>query len=89
MCPSCWAQPAPYDAVVVTAGAPDIPPPLLAQLADRGRMIIPVGSPETQTLMEVEKHRHTILRREITSCVFVPLLGEHGWPTEAGGGAGP
>ena len=84
-----WPEHAPYDAMVVTAGAPDIPPPLLAQLADRGRMIIPVGSPETQTLMEVEKHRHTILRREITSCVFVPLLGEHGWPTEAGGGAGP
>jgi len=84
-----WPEHAPYDAIVVTAGAPDVPPPLLAQLVDRGRMVIPVGSPETQTLMEVEKHRNAILRRELTSCVFVPLVGRHGWSTEAGGREGP
>lgn len=77
-----WPERAPYDGIVVTAAAPGIPEPLLAQLADHGRMVLPIGSAESQMLIEVEKQHGTILQKEITSCVFVPLVGQHGWPKE-------
>ena len=75
-----WPEHAPYDAMLVTAAAPDVPPPLLAQLAERGRIILPIGPPEGQALIEVHKHDGTVTRTEIASCVFVPLLGQYGWP---------
>jgi protein-L-isoaspartate(D-aspartate) O-methyltransferase len=77
-----WPEHAPYDAILVTAAAPDIPEPLLDQLADRGRMVLPIGPQEAQMLVEVEKRHGTIHRKEIASCLFVPLLGQYGWPSE-------
>lgn len=75
-----WPEHAPYDAILVTAAAPEIPEPLLTQLADGGRLVLPIGPPQAQMLIEVEKRHGTLHRREVTSCVFVPLVGKHGWP---------
>ncbi len=77
-----WPEHAPYDAILVSAAAPEIPQPLLDQLVDRGRMVLPIGPQEAQMLIEVEKRRGTAQQKEIASCVFVPLLGQYGWPLE-------
>ena len=77
-----WPEHAPYDAILVTAAAPDIPKPLVDQLADPGRLVLPIGPQGSQMLIQVEKRHGAIRRTEIASCVFVPLLGEHGWPTD-------
>ncbi len=69
-----WEEMAPFDAIVVTAAAPYIPPPLLAQLKESGRMIIPVGSPFfVQTLMLVEKQRGQARTRSLMPVRFVPF----------------
>ncbi len=70
---------APYDAISVAAGAPEIPPGLLVQLADPGRMVIPVGPHLDQELLLVEKEGGRTRRRVSTQCSFVPLLGIEGW----------
>jgi protein-L-isoaspartate(D-aspartate) O-methyltransferase len=75
-----WAEEAPFAAIVVTAGAPRVPPVLLDQLADGGRMVIPVGPPEMQSLLVVTRRGDDFERQEITGCRFVPLVGEDGWP---------
>ena len=75
-----WPEHAPYDAILVSAAAPEVPRPLIGQLAEGGRMVLPIGPHQAQMLVEVEKRRGTIHRKEIASCVFVPLIGEHGWP---------
>jgi len=74
-----WKEHAPYDAIVVTAAASSIPPPLIAQLKPGGRMVIPVGSSFfTQTLMLVEKRADGRVRtRQLLPVQFVPLTGEH------------
>ena len=77
-----WPEHAPYDGVVVTAAAPRVPPPLLDQLADHGRFVIPLGSREAQTLTLVEKHGKTVRQTPMTSCVFVPLHGQYGMADE-------
>jgi protein-L-isoaspartate(D-aspartate) O-methyltransferase len=76
-----WPENAPYDAIVVTAGAPDIPDPLVKQLANGGRLVIPVGpSPRLQTLVRIRKTEAGNIKRENLSGVrFVPLIGEAGW----------
>jgi protein-L-isoaspartate(D-aspartate) O-methyltransferase len=81
-----WPEHAPYDAIIVTAAAPDVPAPLVGQLAEGGTMVLPIGTTATQLLVEIRKRRGTIRKREITGCAFVPLLGTHGWPT---GGEAP
>ena len=78
-----WPEHAPYDGILVSAAAPDIPRPLLAQLAEGGRMVLPIGPHPSQMLVEVEKRGGRIIHKELASCVFVPLVGEHGWSTEA------
>jgi len=70
---------APYDGILVTAGSPSIPAPLKTQLADDGRLVIPVGSPERQELIVVRRQRDRFTESVQESCVFVPLIGEHGW----------
>jgi protein-L-isoaspartate(D-aspartate) O-methyltransferase len=70
---------APFDAILVAAGAPAVPPPLLAQLADGGRMAIPVGTLENQELHLVERSRDTFQTTVLDTCRFVPLIGAHGW----------
>ncbi len=77
-----WPDHAPYDGILVGAAAPDVPPPLLAQLAEHGHMVIPIGSQQSQTLIEVEKRGNAIHRRNLVNCMFVPLIGEYGWPPE-------
>ena len=79
-----WSRYAPYDAILVAAGGPEIPRPLVEQLAEGGRMLIPVGSRTMQRLMLVERHGDRIDQREVTECTFVPLLGRFGWAGEAG-----
>ena len=74
-----WPEHAPYDAILVSAAAPEIPAPLLAQLADGGRMVLPIGSHESQMLVEVHKRYGLLDQKEIAGCVFVPLLGQYGW----------
>lgn len=74
-----WSRYAPYDAILVAAGAPTIPPALVEQLAEGGRMLIPVGDRDMQQLTLVTKNRGEIETREVTACVFVPLLGRFGW----------
>ena len=68
-----------FDAILVAAGAPAVPPPLLAQLADGGRMVIPVGTLENQELQLVERRRDTFQTTVLDTCRFVPLIGAHGW----------
>lgn len=70
---------APYKGIIVTAGAPRVPPLLIEQLADGGRLVIPVGSTTLQVLTKVEKSGDEVITREEGSCVFVPLVGKYGW----------
>src|ERR1700722_4788864 len=73
---------APFDAILVAAGGPAPPPPLLAQLAEGGRMVIPVGNLESQELRLiecVERNRDIFQTTVLDSCRFVPLVGAHGW----------
>ncbi|WP_300157532.1 protein-L-isoaspartate(D-aspartate) O-methyltransferase [Solidesulfovibrio sp.] len=75
-----WPEEAPFDRIVVTAGGPRIPEPLLAQLADPGRMVIPVGaSRRSQALHVVRKENGRILARKLGDVMFVDLVGAHGW----------
>jgi protein-L-isoaspartate(D-aspartate) O-methyltransferase len=70
---------APFDAILVAAAAPAIPKPLLAQLAEGGRMIVPVGDAEHQELQLIEKHGDAFPTKMLEGCRFVPLVGYHGW----------
>lgn len=69
----------PFDAILVAAGAPAVPAPLLAQLAEGGRMVIPVGDLENQELRFIERSRDTFLTTVLDTCRFVPLIGAYGW----------
>ncbi len=74
-----WRAFAPFDAIVVSAASPAIPKPLLEQLSEGGRMVIPLGDPETQSLTLVEKQNDVIRTATATGVRFVPLLGEFGF----------
>lgn len=74
-----WRDYAPYDAILVSAGGPTIPTPLLEQLAEGGRMLLPVGDREGQTLVMMTRRGEAFERRDIGPVRFVPLLGTHGW----------
>jgi protein-L-isoaspartate(D-aspartate) O-methyltransferase len=71
---------APYDAISVAAGAPDVPPALIEQLRDPGRLVIPVGPMADQELRVVTKRNGKLESRVVTLCRFVPLRGLQGWP---------
>src|SRR5882762_7264792 len=73
------AEFAPFDAILVAAAAPAVPKPLLAQLAEGGRMILPVGGAEHQELRLIEKHGDAFPTKMLEGCRFVPLVGYHGW----------
>jgi protein-L-isoaspartate(D-aspartate) O-methyltransferase len=77
-----WSEYAPYDRILVTAGAPDVPKSLLEQLADPGVLVIPVGTQGFQDLKVVTKHEGEVETRSGGGCVFVPLLGKEGWSRE-------
>ena len=77
-----WPQGAPYDAIIVTAGAPKVPQVLLDQLAVDGRLVIPVGSRFEQDLMQVIKRKEGVVSANLGACRFVPLIGEGAWDEE-------
>jgi len=74
-----WPDYSPYDGIIVTAGAPEIPNALIEQLAENGRLVIPVGDEFSQVLNLVRKHKGRIYRKEFFGCTFVPLVGKGGW----------
>ncbi len=74
-----WPDQAPFDRIIVTAGGPAIPPPLVPQLAEGGRMVLPVGSPENQTLTVVDSVEGEIRQRTHGECKFVKLVGKYAW----------
>jgi len=75
-----WPAFAPYDRIIVTAGSPNVPPPLIEQLADGGKLVIPVGGSDEQVLTLVEKHGDRLIERPSIPCRFVPLVGKEAWP---------
>jgi len=75
-----WPEEGPFDAILVTAGAPAVPETLAAQLAPGGRLVIPVGDETSQTLLRIRKENDGSLTRETgIGCRFVPLIGQQGW----------
>ena len=73
-----WQEFSPYEAIIVTAAPPCIPSPLIEQLKEGGRLVIPLGSGFGQVLTLVEKRENQLLHREICTCSFVPLVGKYG-----------
>ena len=74
-----WEEKAPFDGIIVTASAPDIPKSLTDQLKLGGRLVIPVGTRHFQTLIKVVKKKDGLVKMPLTECVFVPLIGAYGW----------
>jgi len=77
-----WEEFSPYDRIIVTAGAKDIPVPLIHQLKENGIMVIPVGDAYSQELKVIEKKKEEITTQTVERCIFVPLIGKHGWGEE-------
>ena len=75
-----WRDYAPYDAILVSAAAPRVPAPLAEQLAEGGKILIPLGTREEQLLTVCTRRGGELQRRDIAPVRFVPLLGAHGWP---------
>jgi protein-L-isoaspartate(D-aspartate) O-methyltransferase len=74
-----WSEHAPYDAVIVAAGAPEVPRPLLDQLSIGGRLVIPVGDEQNQTLMRITRTASGLAEEQLGDCKFVKLLGKYAW----------
>jgi protein-L-isoaspartate(D-aspartate) O-methyltransferase len=77
---SCgWPDEHTFDRIMVTAAVPDFPPPVVAQLAEAGVIVAPIGSGSVQELLVAEKYRGKLVEREVCACRFVKLIGEHGF----------
>ncbi|MCL5024275.1 MAG: protein-L-isoaspartate(D-aspartate) O-methyltransferase [Nitrospirae bacterium] len=74
-----WPEAAPFERVLITAGAPEIPEPLAEQLSEGGILVAPVGDRFAQQLIKAKKLQGRLSKEYHTPCVFVPLVGEHGW----------
>lgn len=74
-----WPEEAPFDRIIITAGSPEIPLPLIEQLAEGGIIVIPVGDIYSQQLLKYRKSGKNPIIEYHTPCVFVPLIGQHGW----------
>lgn len=74
-----WQEESPFDAIIVTAGAPKVPPGLINQLAMGGRMVLPVGNQSTQDLVKLVRDEQGVHQTNLGGCRFVKLVGEHGW----------
>ncbi len=74
-----WPEYQPFDAIIVAAGSPNIPKPLIEQLADEGRLVIPVGNKYSQDLIKVTKRGDELLKENMGGCRFVDLIGIYGW----------
>ena len=75
-----WPDHSPFDCILVTAGGPSIPPSLEEQLADGGRLVMPVGGRGGQDLVRVRRRGRELRRESLGGCVFVRLIGREGWP---------
>jgi len=74
-----WAEESLFDAIIVTAGAPEIPQPLVDQLIIGGRLVVPVGDPYSQDLLRIIKTEQGMKKEDLGGCRFVKLIGRHGW----------
>jgi protein-L-isoaspartate(D-aspartate) O-methyltransferase len=77
-----WKEKAPFDAIMVTAGAPSFPEALMDQVAVGGRMVIPVGEAGLQDLFKVTRKEHEFVKKNLGGCRFVKLVGKYGWNEE-------
>ena len=77
-----WIENAPYQSMIVGAGAPQVPQPLLEQLDEGGRLVLPVGDRSTQILTRITRKGNVYHHENFLHCVFVPLVGEWGWKGE-------
>ena len=77
-----WVEESPFDAIMVTAGSPDIPQPLIDQLTTGGRLVIPVGDAFVQDLFRVTKTETGVRKEDLGGCRFVKLIGKYGWEAE-------
>jgi protein-L-isoaspartate(D-aspartate) O-methyltransferase len=77
-----WPEFSPYEGIIVTAAAPQIPPPLIEQLKDGGLLVIPLNGRFSQTLTVIEKSKDRLKTQQICSCIFVPMIGKYGWKDE-------
>jgi protein-L-isoaspartate(D-aspartate) O-methyltransferase len=76
---SGWQDESPFDAIIVTAGAPDVPEKLLDQLAEGGRMVVPIGNQHSQDLIKYTKDKNGVHKSNLGGCRFVKLIGAHAW----------
>ena len=74
-----WQEESPFDGIIVTAGAPQIPDVLIDQLGEGGRLVVPVGNQHTQELIKIFRDDQNIRQTNLGGCRFVKLVGEHGW----------
>ena len=74
-----WEAESPFDAIIVTAGAPEIPAVIVNQLAVGGRLVLPVGGRHSQQLIKIHRDEESIRQTRLGGCRFVQLVGEHGW----------
>ena len=74
-----WQQESPFNAIIVTAGAPEVPEILINQLVVGGRLVVPVGNQHTQELIKIDRRGNSIQQSNLGGCRFVKLVGEHGW----------
>ncbi|MCG8472541.1 MAG: protein-L-isoaspartate(D-aspartate) O-methyltransferase [Desulfobacterales bacterium] len=74
-----WPEEGPFDAIIVTAGGPEVPVHLTDQLTDGGRLVMPVGGVDTQDLLRITRAGDELIKENMGKCRFVPLIGEHGW----------
>lgn len=81
-----WTEQKPFDAILIAAGSPSVPDPLMEQLAEGGRMVVPVGKMDEQVLTRVTRCGGSFVRQRLEACRFVKLVGRHGWfePSRAG-----
>lgn len=77
-----WPDEAPFDAILVAAASPQVPENYLQQLADKGRLVMPVGTEESQKLIKVVKSGNRLFTSDLGACRFVKLVGKHGWHEE-------
>ncbi len=75
-----WSEHAPFDAIIVTAGSPELPRPLIAQLSIRGRIVLPIGNERSQMLKRFRRTASGLKEEGLGDCRFVKLLGRYGWP---------
>ncbi len=77
-----WKEQAPFDGILVAAGGPDVPARYLEQLEVNGRLVMPVGDRDTQTLIRITRTTEGFVREQLMGCRFVPLIGEDGWQSD-------